>query len=538
MRLSRLLISNHSRLEDLDIEVREHLVIVGANDVGKTSLLRCLNFVLGATVQQLYQGLTVQDLADPAFPMVCRATLLDFTEEERALFPDEISIAPDGGESLVVELLVEVSVEDPEQVAVRRSYPDGGSRSPSREQLAAIGWQFLPATRSSSVDFMEGKRSPLKTMLAATNLGADREELAATLDSFNAKLESNPALSELRSKLADHLSRSMPKTMTSDQLTIRTTTDPQTDVLDEVTLFLKSEDTAAKALAEQSDGVRQLMTMTFFDLAQSAANIVAIDEPELHLHASSQRTVADLFAQGSSQRLLVTHSPYIVQRFEPRHVLTVTAERTVRQIPESSFTAVDKERANWWSPHLLEALTARHALLVEGAADRVIVEACARASGISLDRLGVTVLELGGADKFKHVNKLLGDSGFNLDLIGLVDLAEKGSWVTGLSVREADINTKTLFVCTNDLEDEYALGMTGPALGQALIDEGVCKEKGFLQAAGVTDLRDVTDTAAAKFCRDGGRKVTAAVAVGRHITMAQIAKMPAMSGLISFIGSF
>lgn len=49
-------------------------------------------------------------------------------------------------------------------------------------------------------------------------------------------------------------------------------------------------------ISEQSDGLRQLMSMTLFDLAEGTANVVAIDEPELHLHPSSQRTPAELFS--------------------------------------------------------------------------------------------------------------------------------------------------------------------------------------------------------------------------------------------------
>lgn len=53
MRLSRIEITNHSRIQDLNVKVRGHAVIVGANDVGKTSLLRMLNLLLGSTTAQL-----------------------------------------------------------------------------------------------------------------------------------------------------------------------------------------------------------------------------------------------------------------------------------------------------------------------------------------------------------------------------------------------------------------------------------------------------------------------------------------------------
>ena len=37
MRLTRIAVRNHSRLQDLQLEVRDHLVVVGPNDAGKSS---------------------------------------------------------------------------------------------------------------------------------------------------------------------------------------------------------------------------------------------------------------------------------------------------------------------------------------------------------------------------------------------------------------------------------------------------------------------------------------------------------------------
>lgn len=61
MRLTRLKVENHKRLADLEIEVRDHLVLVGANDVGKSSLLRCLDLLLGASTAQLYSQISAED---------------------------------------------------------------------------------------------------------------------------------------------------------------------------------------------------------------------------------------------------------------------------------------------------------------------------------------------------------------------------------------------------------------------------------------------------------------------------------------------
>ncbi len=55
MRLTSVAIRNHTRVADMHIEVRRHLVLVGTNDSGKTSILRCLDLLLGATQGALYR---------------------------------------------------------------------------------------------------------------------------------------------------------------------------------------------------------------------------------------------------------------------------------------------------------------------------------------------------------------------------------------------------------------------------------------------------------------------------------------------------
>lgn len=533
MRLCKLAVENYARLPRLELDVREHLVLVGANDVGKTSILNMANLLLGASLQQIYQVIGVADIDDKTAPLVVRGVLCNFSDVERAAFPDDIDIAADRSESLTIQLEVRVSEDDPDSVVVRRLFPETSGRSVSREQLEVLGWHLLPAGRGAAGDYFDGRRSPLRTLLAAAELGSDGDDLRESLDDFNARLGSSSVLGGLRTRIAEQLSQSMPRTLIADNLSLRTTADPASDVLQDVSLFVKDEEGKHTAIKDQSDGVRQLMTMSFFDLAQDAANIVAIDEPELHLHASSQRTVADLFARGSAQRLLVTHSPYILQRFEPAQVAVVKADRTVRQIPATKYKAVEKEKANWWSPHLLEALTSRHVLLVEGVADKIIVEAAARARDVNLDRLGVTVLDIGGAGNFSHVNALLGENGFGLHLMGLVDLAESSPWIGGLKVKPKNVNVEKAFVCTADLEDEYVLAMGAPAVAAALITEGVAREQGILQSTGSANIASIQNGPMAEYLRKD--KIVNAVAVGNHLTDAQVTAMPAINGLLTYI---
>lgn len=535
MKLTHLKINGHAVLADSEIQVREHLVVVGGNDVGKTSILRLLHQLLGASTQQLYQSLRPEHIREGSDMLVVEARLEDFSEDEAGQFPFQMSVREGEPDYLLIRLEVTRVEGDAESVLIDRYFPDSGNRrQPTRDQLAVIGWQYLPADRSNSPDYMEGKRSAFRTMLESVDVGNDRIALEELLESFNEMLADNSALQTLREEIAEHLSRAVPRSYDPDGLTIRTSA-PQNSPLDGATLYLRDGD-RYKSLGDQSDGMRQLMALTFFDLAQSAANIVAVDEPEIHLHAASQRTVAALFAASPKQRIVVTHSPYVVQRFEPKHVLVVNPDREVRQIPEANFSAVEKERIHWWSPQLLEGLTARRLLFVEGAADRVIVEAIAANADVSLDRAGVSVFALDGADKFKKVLEIVGKNGFDLALIGLCDEDREDAWASALGVRPKHLRKHGFFVARSDLEHEYVPLLGARAVADALITSGIAREQGLLNASGASSLDELTDGQVADFItKHDSRKIPAARVLAPLLTPTLIASSDALGGLVQHI---
>lgn len=530
MRLCRVGIANHSRIQDLAFNVRRHAVIVGANDVGKSSILRMLNLLLGTSTAGLYQALTPADLRDSEQQLIVNAMWTDFTDEDRRAFPSEISIAEDHeSEYLWVQMVVEANAEDDEAVAIRRWFPESGhGRVPSREQLDAFGWRFLKATRGASI--MEGVHSPVRTLLAAAGLGADEDGLRRILESFNEELAGSESVGDLLGRVAGHLNRAMPRVIARDDFAVRSVTDPSSDVLGGVTIFLNRGDDQV-SLMEQSDGVRQLMSMTLFDLAEGTANVIAIDEPELHLHPTSQRTAADLLSGEGNQKLIVTHSPYILHRFEPSEVIAVDRHGRCRQIRAEKLSRVEKVRAHWWSPRLLEALTARFVVLVEGDADRVIVEAVAKELGIDLDRVGAVVVELDGADKFKNVFPLLGPDGFGPVLLGLVDKNESGSWVGAFQEKQSAVVNRKVFISDEDLEAECTRALGGPGTARALIAGGLCREEGVLQSTGFNSVDEITPEAAAKFCRDKG-KVDAATCIAGALTEQLAEKIGSVARLV------
>ena len=70
-------------------------MLVGANETGKTSLLRALDAVTAGTMQSLYGAFVLESFRDPAEPLTVAVTFDCFDDLERAVFADEINVVTD-----------------------------------------------------------------------------------------------------------------------------------------------------------------------------------------------------------------------------------------------------------------------------------------------------------------------------------------------------------------------------------------------------------------------------------------------------------
>ena len=138
MKISSVKIKNHSRLADCTLEVRKNLVLVGANGSGKSSLIRCLDLLLGKTMQQLYYNISSSDFSDTELPFIVEACLTDFDDEELSFFPDEID-ALDGPLTIRLEATI-----DSGDLTINRYCPKGiDGKMLTTRQLREIGWNTI-----------------------------------------------------------------------------------------------------------------------------------------------------------------------------------------------------------------------------------------------------------------------------------------------------------------------------------------------------------------------------------------------------------
>ena len=450
MHLTRVKVENHSRLQDLELEVRQHMVLIGPNDAGKSSLLRCLDLLLGSSTGQLYNQITLEDLRKPDRPFVVEADLCGFSDTEQALFPDEITVYPNGEKEQTLAIRLEASFDNNETLSIARTVPNKNiGRQISREQLRTIGWTLLNANDRAR-NMNDDRRSLLDDVLASVELGNEQVTFDELIEAIGSQLQNSVVLSKLRSAMSDQLSAALPERVAQDDLTFVPGAAADNNVLNGVRLEVNG-----KSISEQSDGKRAIYAIALYDLISNSANIVAIDEPEIHLHPSSQRSLARLLKNGRNQKIIATHSPDIVSAFDPELIVSVREDGEVVQPNTGILDRDQRAMLRWWVRNKLEPLTARHVVAVEGTADRIILERVAELTGNDIDRLGISVIEADGAGDMKVIWKLFGDSGFRVPLSLLIDRDAVDKTANSLGIQEHEFGKNSIWISEQDLEEEY-----------------------------------------------------------------------------------
>jgi putative ATP-dependent endonuclease of OLD family len=164
--------------------------------------------------------------------------------------------------------------------------------------------------------------------------------------------------------------------------------------------------------------------LTFIaELKEKRSVIFAMEEPEIALPPHTQRRVVRFVLREMGQTLVTSHSPYIIEQFEPEQIVMVTRKSggqlcgnpiDIQDIKPKIFKTERKQFA--------EAILAGAVLIVEGATESGIfleassvMEASLRPNDYShLDLAGVSIFNAGGEGSvprygpvFKALGKLI-----------------------------------------------------------------------------------------------------------------------------------
>lgn len=506
MKISSVTIRNHSRLSDCTLDVRDSLILVGPNGSGKSSLVRCLDMLLGKTMQQLYYSVSNSDFQDTGLPLSIEAKLTNLTVDELSFFPDEIDVAD---ESLTVRLEATLEGED---LVLSRFFPYGaGNASPSSAQLKSIGWNMIPSDFSTK-SLASGRKTIVDDYLKDIDASGDKSKLEEAIGALCSAIKGSAAFNDALNSLAFQLDPALEGGVAAANLQFVPGATIEGNLLSDVRLQMKSKSGAMREVTEQSDGIKALISFAIFGLINSNG-IIAIDEPETHLHPSAQRNLMQVLQESGRQLIVATHSGIVASEFNPDSI-AVTRENLSPIQPKNGFLKNKEDQktlARWWISSRIELLTGRHIIAVEGQSDRMVVERVAKLIGYRLERDGVEVLEAGGCNEMPHVMEIFGDNGFGMQVSILIDEDAEEKMAEALGVAAKDLTSKSVFVSRVDLEDEYVSAIGVDELWKALGKSSLLTSN-MLKTCNTESGSSVPNEAElAAFCRQKKNKIACAV---------------------------
>ncbi len=420
MRVADLSIKNYRGVRNGHLRFKSHVVLVGGNNTGKTTVIEALTLLLGR--DRLIRDLTEHDFfgsdPQPADRMHLVATITDFDGEDPNAHPDWFrdgravpkwwdektgmvnATQTNASWRLCCQIGVQAYFDRPSlTVEVVRYFHDHDELiDPFDEDtpvgvppklIQQFGFFLVRASRTWDRVLSWGSELFRRTLQAAAAqpsgaILAQRDRLRAP----ERAIEDDPHIAPLINSVNDEVARCIAG---SPKLTLRVTNTDSRSVLDAVSPHYTVGAGMSVPAARQGSGLISLQGLfLLLELGRLRSEAgegftMALEEPELHLPPATQQQLVLRVQALSSQTFITTHSPTIAAMADPTSVLmlrnvdgTLTAAPFLTEKLANNAASWQRKFYQHSRAEVIDALMHATVLIPEGRSDHLLLKTILR----------------------------------------------------------------------------------------------------------------------------------------------------------------
>lgn len=445
VRVTEVRISNFRSLRDVTLELDDLTVLVGANNAGKTSFLDAMYMAIGAGRKTLGQD-DIHVAANEAVVPLDRVVTIDvlvrpFGSDGKSLdtFPEGsywtslwgtgIQQDLDFRDFMAFRATLSWSEVKGGYVLERKFLKDWkpvenwmssdiSTESVGADQLEHIALHYIDAKRDLEDDL---RRQGSFWRRLTDNLGLEEADIAAIESALSELNEGIVAKSSVLQHLKENLS-DVSTVVSADSAAVEIAPIARRlrDLSKGVDVTLSTTGAQAFPLARHGMGTRSLASLLVFrafmswryalaeELGDETHSLLALEEPESHLHPQAQRA---LFAQIKSipgQRIVSTHSPYFAGQAKLGELRLFTKQDGVTQAKRLDLSPLNPDDIRKLERTVIasrgDLLFARALVLFEGDTEEQAFPLWAQQYwGATAHELGFSFVGVGGTDYFPFI---------------------------------------------------------------------------------------------------------------------------------------